>query len=714
VTLLAGLALVALAWPGWLHARPDDPRESHRVAWHVEAEPALRRAAEQLREVQDPDRPGHTFNYNWHFGAYCAWFCPGEKTYFDTYRLELFNDRVKDFTRIRKALSGQSGGNHWQQVFRDEGINHVVLADQAVDRVMHPLMHLWFDRRQWVQPAVGNISTVFGWQDPDRPTVRPFGHRTLDLNALAFGPRTPNRAPDAGPGIEPEAPGRGDWFYKTLALVPWEVTETNLYRNYYLLHQQYWRTVYARANGFAFWSATAASTGIGTGNPLVLGAVHEDLADRLVQLPGFALQRLLTNQPLPEAAPVLAVRSARRAIAANPSDAECYMALVRAYYLLWQRQDELRGPPRQPILPFPVLDVDLLQTLRAVQLVNALNRALVLRPSLVEAHLGLVQVYEQMNYRDMALRHFEEAVRHMRENPPRRNSGETTNAFRVRREQYQKTLEWRDEGLKALQHDMAQRLKEYRFRADGKSLQERIQIALWPPVKRGDQTDPRGLGLAEESLKLLARAKGEELAPQMANWTVAARVKLLLTMGHTQEVRQPLLDLTKAADKAGPVKSGMLFLLAWFEALRAAADGDYEQADRLLEEIELRLLVPDAFALRRFFFSTANVALRDAMNPLLFEKQFFPYPLLMREGQIARARAINGFQNAVWPHLRRQAELHLVRGLVALEHGNTPVAAASFRRCLTVSQDFAGWYPDRHIADRYLEALKRQKKESKR
>src|SRR5262249_30912488 len=44
-TAAAVLLLLAAAWPGWLHARPNDSRQDRRVAWRVGIDPGLKAVA---------------------------------------------------------------------------------------------------------------------------------------------------------------------------------------------------------------------------------------------------------------------------------------------------------------------------------------------------------------------------------------------------------------------------------------------------------------------------------------------------------------------------------------------------------------------------------------------------------------------------------------------------------------------------------------------
>ena len=79
---LAGLALLVLAWPGWLQPAPYQPR-----GWAVEPDESLVRMARRLdhwhtEQKFRPDRFAFTFSPE--VASYLAWFCPAEKGFLDS------------------------------------------------------------------------------------------------------------------------------------------------------------------------------------------------------------------------------------------------------------------------------------------------------------------------------------------------------------------------------------------------------------------------------------------------------------------------------------------------------------------------------------------------------------------------------------------------------------------------------------------------------
>src|SRR5262249_42605873 len=115
--------------------------------------------------------------------------------------------------------------------------------------------------------------------------------------------------------------------------------------------------------------------------------------------------------PGSHAVPILAVRACRRALLDDPNDAMAWFRLQLAYALLRQEHKERVGGAR----------LALLQSVRQVQRMAALNHAILLDPDNDAAHLQLASLYEQMSgqgeggYRDLQLKHLSEYLRLMQE-----------------------------------------------------------------------------------------------------------------------------------------------------------------------------------------------------------------------------------------------------------------------------------------------------------
>src|SRR5439155_4036770 len=94
VGVLAGLALLVLAWPGWLQPAPYQPR-----GWAVEPDGSLVRLARELdrRHAQQPSRPDRiALTFSPEVAHHLAWFCPSENGFLDS-RWPLFDGVAEDF-----------------------------------------------------------------------------------------------------------------------------------------------------------------------------------------------------------------------------------------------------------------------------------------------------------------------------------------------------------------------------------------------------------------------------------------------------------------------------------------------------------------------------------------------------------------------------------------------------------------------------------------
>src|SRR5262249_37390134 len=108
-------------------------------------------------------------------------------------------------------------------------------------------------------------------------------------------------------------------------------------------------------------------------------------------LTGFLAQR---DRGPPEAL-LLAVRAARRALAANPDDAGAFLLLGEAYLRLARQTKEQSWSLRLPLLA----------STRRAQALTALRQAVLLRPDLDQAHALLFRLHAGAGHLDQALDH---------------------------------------------------------------------------------------------------------------------------------------------------------------------------------------------------------------------------------------------------------------------------------------------------------------------
>jgi hypothetical protein len=384
------------------------------------------------------------------------------------------------------------------------------------------------------------------------------------------------------------------------------------------------------------------------------------------------------------ALPLLAVRAARRAVAADPGDGNAWLRLGQAYLLLrnvtGERSAEGLLPP--------------LAQLRQVQIANALEQALRLDSDLEAAHYELAYVYAELNCFDQAVAHQREALRLSRRAGPRPGESAAQQADR----------------LEALEKDVSKSEDSLRVR--------RKVYASAVPTLHGDRLGQAALalkfGLARQALdEILLPAPADLLGPP----GIRKEWELLLMLGRVEELRAFLNDEQLRASKEGllysdlpPPKNrdgGDLYPLPyhwlaydWLHMLQTAAVGDYVQAREALRALRSGLQAGHDRMGRQLQAFPRRAA---PLLPGLWSgpPPFLPALAAQSLGQLVKEKEM--LQAAV-PVLRaQQADVAVLEGLLALEQGATERARAAFADAYRLGAEvpFAG----RPIAARYLARL---------
>src|SRR5262249_21260182 len=100
---LAGLLLIALTYPRWLHP----PGFHARWKWDLEPDPSQVRAAERLREGRQSGglpTQGRLLTLQPGFASHAAWYAPREKSFFD-YRLGSHAPEAAEYAALRRYLT---------------------------------------------------------------------------------------------------------------------------------------------------------------------------------------------------------------------------------------------------------------------------------------------------------------------------------------------------------------------------------------------------------------------------------------------------------------------------------------------------------------------------------------------------------------------------------------------------------------------------------
>jgi hypothetical protein len=388
----------------------------------------------------------------------------------------------------------------------------------------------------------------------------------------------------------------------------------------------------------------------------------------------------------PPALPLLAVRAARRAVAANPEDANAWLRLGQAYVLLRGYTCERSGEGMLPPLA----------QLRHIQIVTALGQALRLDPDLEAAHRELAYLYGERRFLDQALEHRREEIRLSQRAGPRPD--ETPEEFA-----YRMDLEERD--LAKLEVIVEENRGKYLSAVRQLQGDRRAQAEL-----------ALRLGLARQAVDEVLLSSPADL---LGSAGLRLEVELLLSLGRAHEVRgvlgdkrlRPIKQGLGYYDLPGPNNrdGGALYPLPyrwpayeWLHLLEAAAVGDYDQArvDLRATRADLRARHDRLRQQPRGLEAQAWALLPGVLSgPLPFLPAFSTLAL----GQtLAQKAALEAGEQAL---RAQQADLAVLEGLLALEQGDPDAARSAFAEAQELGAPPAGAaapFAGRPIATGYL------------
>jgi hypothetical protein len=343
----------------------------------------------------------------------------------------------------------------------------------------------------------------------------------------------------------------------------------------------------------------------------------QPLADSQTAFPGNLLVSGMLSRGHEVAPPgtlILSIRAARRAILADPDDSDGYVILAQAYQNLWGLQEGRLAGGQAPLL----------EKLRLLQIITALQHALILKPDQPNLHRSLAESYGQMRteteqprpYVDLEVYHLQEWLKAVKEAGP----------GRLQPDQYQdmiKSLEQmvnrRVENLDAIRND-------FDFAAERQ-----------PPLNRAYEAYKRGL------VKLALDELQEADPTQVGRQGQELAIHLLLTTG----------EVEKAQEAFAPAMND------WQNAQVAAALGDYSKADEHLATLLKRM--DDTMAQRLM---------------MVLRMQTFPTEL--------RPENMNEFRQ-LSTSLQEREDKRVLRAILALEAGNTPLAAQLFQKTFDIT-----------------------------
>ena len=275
--LFGSLALIVLAWPGWLQSVYARDRA---LAWNVVPDPSLVRAANGLREWREGGAlPAGSRVFTTHpDGAHhLAWFAPGERSFLDS-RLQLFTSVASENRAVGGLLGflpDRDASVRGERILRDRQVAVVVLQDPDRQALGAALRTVAESPDRWSLLRVDGTAVAVSFNPAGSLAVPQF-----DAERAAFGS-------SRGPGL-PEVPFAGG------PSVP---------------EPDPWWNLAAHRQGGRSWEADASP----------------------VFLRFFELQQGGSERS--PALPLLAIRTARLGIAAHPRADDAWLALARAYLL---------------------------------------------------------------------------------------------------------------------------------------------------------------------------------------------------------------------------------------------------------------------------------------------------------------------------------------------------------------------------------------------
>jgi len=643
MTVLVGLALLLSAWSGRLRQVP--PYEPRR--WAIETMPSLQHGAEAVHRWHQNGRLAadarglHLSPETLH--AF-AWFCSEESGILDE--------------RLASAILGSAETSEdWAEQMRAARIDHIIVYDSDFVRLFSAFNWFLDDAAQWPLLYLEGDVAIFGWHDPAHSDgADRFRDWELNLNHLAFHPSPEKKVPQSPPGHEPESQHAWDHFWKPALPPPMERNEANLYR---LRAEALQRS--APERHMAAWQAVESAAFIAAGSGWTTPTGLFDAYQRLRLFPllpeGFARQR----DDTPPELLYLALRAARRAIAANPNDAEAYRILGECYLHLFRSTRERAWAQRLPQLA----------QLRFAQASVALNHALSLNPNLAQAHLELGRLYQEIDYFDLAVQHLRAHAKLLRETGPL--LGTSPEQFREEQSRREQELGRMDKSLEQQQKALAA---------------ESVGARVWDRATAAFRR-----GLAGKALGILLESDVAAFGPE----GMALELDLLLMTGRVTDVR----------DWTSPEQAGVLGEASfhWLRARALAALGDYAGAKEECMRTGTSGRQPDGLAPRDRMASMIGQLVVDEVSGHgtaidLIRRSIMRPVFLDRVEDLANS-------------LRREAEGTVLRGLLALEEGEVGDAEIAFRTSLLLWENEAAVasgrgldFKARIVAQGYLELLK--------
>lgn len=650
--LAAGFALFGLfflAWPGWVNSAIGDYGSPRRVAWKVEEDPSLRQLAGFLHDMHERGELTRGFNLSIDVAAYCA-FHGGGLQFFQDSRLALFDRTAGLYAQIRGSLEEETETpgpfNTWRGELGRAQVDYLVGSGPLARKLM-----LW----TMTQPR-GELETIYAdgksfvlaWNRNFRKGET-FAAKGLEITEQwrqeVYGPHAKPADITVPPPLV-EAPG----FWKVYAFgenkPPLKALQAGM-----LMDAQARLTAEPPWVPFSVYGALFAGTATG---PLpALGSLGVfPQAARLAPFSGSEL-----GQP---AAVLLGLRLARASLAEDPYQPQTYRILAYGANQLEIIEGFWAGSERRS---------NLRTDIRRFQLVAAQQQVVLLAPRDFRAQWMLGQYFRNQGCFDLAAKHLEMSLKLIVPGTP----GVDADVIK------QKPV--LESELDELRRELERRERDYEQRTLHVTDTEKIAEAAFRPYQPLDRKgfDPRGLGLVGKAWDL-----ANQLMPQFATMSPEETqrfpemyIHLALKTGHLWQADNMIRE-TKM-----PYELTVL----------NAVEGNFRQASRALADFE-KFSAKDEKAMANLASHAEASAVALLAAPAFASLHGYPalYASALRSGELAI------YQGG-------RAQYRLLHGLFALEAGDATSARRYFQQSLRIGSDERVPFPDRKIAQRYLDRM---------
>jgi len=684
VLSVALLTVMLLAtYPGWLHPASASRSAQNRLDWSLAPEAGLERSAKLLAQLRADGALGdgpRGLNVSADFGNYVAWHAPGERVFVNG-RYSYHRRELPDLVAARQGVGSRRGNA--EGVARSKELNRVVIERDADSLVVagvtggrtdtqsgqrtdaEGVLGLAFDDERWVLWHLDGRLAVLGRLTGDAAADAKTRARRFDAARAAFGPGLAKLPAAKALPLAPAPELTAEQYLDRPLPLPPETDDAATYRIYADYARQRAENDYRRAVEAVLPARWAL---IGAGRPpLFPQPPRED--------------DVLT-------VPLLMVRAARQAIAANPAPAEPYFLLAEAY-----------GQPGAPVGDGPLFgDVGE----RELQTVAALSRALervppvpgYARGGLAEAALqqsfALVAAFEQSNQIDAASQAYDRHVAYFNALPEPAQKAIAASQGKPGAKP--------EDALKARQAEALGRQDKYATEVD----RRREAVKRVPdPLGRFQAAAQVGLPLyAIEVFNAIPPDAAKPIPPQ----AVLAKVALALRAGRLEDAASDLAALDDSIqtlqrqNPADPVAQGFLAL----QMVAARLEGNPGADNAVLPRPAFPKVAYDPTASRLPAVLVGLQALAGSPVGLLQSEQAAASraPILRHLNQIDQARAI----------LLQNSAFSYDRAMLALLNGDTADARGWLTESLTpqgVKLADLGEVDRAARAERYLQLIDR-------